>query len=99
MVATSVSDTQTGTRITNPQRLRLLRLGWIAAALLIVGLFVLALPNEYGVIRDSQRWGLGYEQTLHELGLTRDFLAVFVVGLEIALGVYMTAIGVFIFQR
>ncbi len=93
------STTTTSTHISNPRILRILRLIWIVTALVLISVFVAALPNEFLYLRDSQRWGLGYQTALTELGLTRDFFATCFTALFVLVIIAATAVGIFIFLK
>jgi tRNA A-37 threonylcarbamoyl transferase component Bud32 len=93
------STTSTATHISNSGTLRTLRLIWLVNALVVIGIFVAALPNEFIVLRDSQRWGMGYQTALAEIGLSRDFFAVSLTGLQVLVAIGVTALAAFIFQK
>ncbi len=89
--------------------LLLARVGWIAVAVLTVGVFISGLPSEFARLRTPcadalscvwfPRLTAENARELGELGISVDFFAAYFVAIEVAFVAVSSAIGVLIFWR
>lgn len=86
-------------RINNPQRLYLLRWAWILIVLFNLGLFTLSIPAEYRVFRDDERWAVGYQSALNEIGVSPDVFATYITLVDILVVMGSTLLAVAVFRQ
>lgn len=96
---TNATPTTYNTRLKNNRHLRLLRILWWAVLVVGLTLYVLGLPRYYDSVLTSGRYA-GYLPLLERMGLSIEFIANYLVGLDIFASLFCTSIAIFLyFQR
>jgi hypothetical protein len=75
--------TTTVTRVQDMRWLRYLRLGWLFLVALFLTIFLLTLPYQFALLRDSRLFAVGYQQVLDQLGISRTFFALYFITFDV----------------
>jgi hypothetical protein len=88
----------TTTRLHRGGRLRLLRLGWLFTALLVITVFLVTLPQQYALLRDTSMYAGGYAESLQQLRITPAFFAAYFISFDV-IGVLIGGVLAFLMFR
>lgn len=90
---------RTTTHLTNFRVVNILRVLWFVIVLLHIGMFVASLPAEYFIFRDDAEWGVGFETSLQQLGLSREFFAAYIAALDILEVTFSFVLSIILFRQ